>query len=69
MTIAQIRRDNEQYRKANPWIIQNLQCSDALCGRYPSREAAEAQGASYRGGVVDVSESQRIVYVSSMPCL
>jgi hypothetical protein len=69
MNIAKLRKENERYRNANPWTIINLQNTMALCGRYPNREAAEQQGATYRGGVVEVNTTSKTVYVSDMPSL
>jgi hypothetical protein len=62
-------QNQQAWKEANPWVIQNLQNGDARCGRYPSREAAEAAAASYRGGVVSVNESAKVVYVSEIPNL
>ena len=59
-------RQLESWKKSNPWIVQNIQNSSALCGRFPTREAAEAE-ANRRGGVVQVSG--RIVLFSDMPQL
>lgn len=67
MNIDQIRRDTDSYRKANPWYIQNLQNPQALCGRFPTREAAENAAKSYASGVVAVQGFA--VQVSEMPCL
>jgi hypothetical protein len=65
----QLRRENEAYRKANPWIIQNLSSIGTGCGRYPTREAAVAAAETYRGGVVSVNESAKVVNVAAMPML
>lgn len=56
----------ERYKKANPWILVNIQNAQAFSGRYPTREAAE-QAAKERGGVVDVRGFQ--VFFSEMPNL
>jgi hypothetical protein len=59
-------RQLESWKKANPWVVQNMQNSSALCGRFPTREAAEAE-ANQRGGVVLVSG--HTVFFSQMPQL
>ena len=66
MNIAKIRRDNERYRKANPWVLCNLENSIALCGRYPTQEAAVA-AADQRGGCKGIHGFQ--VYFAQMPSL
>lgn len=60
-------KDNlADYRKANPWILQNLQNASALCGRFPTKEAA-IEAANQRGGVVAVEGL--VVLFSEMPLL
>ena len=61
-----IDRNYEAWRKANPWVLVNTQNSQAMCGRYPNREAAE-KAANERGGVVAVEG--HCVLFSEMPLL
>ncbi len=61
--------DLDNYRRNNPWIIQNMQNSQAMCGRFPSKDAAVQAAQSYRGGVVEVKDEQKIVLVSEVPNL
>jgi hypothetical protein len=69
VNIDRIRRENEAYRKANPWGIVNLESSNTMFSRFPTREAAEAYAARYRGGVHSVSEVSKTVYIAEIPCL
>ncbi len=59
----------DNYRRKNPWIIQNMQNSQAMCGRFPSKETAMKAAESYRGGVVEVKDDQKIILVSEVPNL
>ena len=52
------------WKKRNPWILQNVQNGDSLCGRFPTLESAKAE-AERRGGVVEIRG--RIVLFSEMP--
>lgn len=65
-----MKRDAEmaRWRKSNPWVLVNVQNSQAFSGRYPTREAAE-KAASDRGGVIEVQEASRCVLFSEMPLL
>ena len=58
----------DDYRRENPWTICNVQNSIAQCGRFPSKYAALENAECY-GGAIQVSEEQRVVYVSAMPLL
>ncbi len=60
--------DADKYRKANPWVIVNVQSTQTACGRFPTKEAAvEYANANYRGGVIGVEG--RTVFVSEIPSL
>ena len=54
------------WRKANPFILCNVQSSQSLCGRFPTLEAAKAE-AERRGGCVGVEGC--VVLFSEMPRL
>jgi hypothetical protein len=66
-TTNDLKKSNEAYRLANPWIIQNNASLGTMCGRYPTRQAAEEAAASYRGGVTHVNENTKTVHVYDMP--
>ncbi len=65
-TTDQLRGENDNYRKANPWYIQNVNNSQAACGRFPTLEKAKEAAESY-GGCIGVEGNA--VLVSSMPLL
>jgi hypothetical protein len=54
------------WKRANPWVLQNMQNSLAACGRYATREEA-VEEATRRGGVVSV-EGHRVLF-SEVPLL
>lgn len=58
--------DLAKWKKANPWILQNIQNGNSMCGRFPTRREAE-EAAAQRGGVVEVCG--QVVYFSEMPRL
>jgi len=60
------RSDVERWKAANPYILQNIQNSSALCGRYPTLEAA-THAAIERGGVVAIEGN--VVLFSEVPRL
>lgn len=64
-----MKDDLVRWREANPWIIQNIQNSNALCGRYASRDDAIERAKTYRGGVVSIDDAAKVVYVSEIPRL
>lgn len=64
--MAKLDGDYQAWKRANPWVLQNLQNSQTACGRFPTREAAEAEAKS-RGGVVEVRGNT--VVFSEMPRL
>ncbi len=56
----------DRWREANPWILQNIQSSQTLCGRFASLDDA-VQEANRRGGVVSIRGF--VVSFSEMPSL
>lgn len=51
---------------AKLWSIVNIQSSSTACGSHLTKEQAIEKGTTYRGGIVEVNESQRIVFVSEI---
>ena len=58
--MERIRRDNEQFRAANPWRMVNAQVLGQMCGRESTREAAIAR-AEEQGGVAWVNDDAKEV--------
>ena len=66
--MASLRDELAKWREANPWVLVNLQNSQAHSGRYATLEDA-VEEAKRRGGVVRISEPSKQVFFSEMPLL
>lgn len=59
----------KEFRKANPWVILNIQNSMACCGRFPSRLEAVAYAIAEYGETVSINDESKTVLVSCIPAL
>ena len=48
------------------WSIINIQSLSTACGSHLTKEQAIEKGKTYRGGIVEVNEAQRTVFVSEI---